>query len=230
MKISKFSQSTFTLENDQGKRLIIDPGKYNYSDEFKPSDFGRCDLMIITHKHADHHFPEAETAIYDLHKPTVITNKEIANTRDSYKGHNVGDVIEEHGFKITLINTDHFAKGESITNFGLLIETDGKRFYHTSDTRFMEAQIFDLETVKNCEVLFVPISNRGVVMGIEDAIVFTATVEPSIVIPGHCDSPKDSVRVNPEDFLSRFNELRGRIETLARVEVKLMKFGDSLTV
>jgi L-ascorbate metabolism protein UlaG (beta-lactamase superfamily) len=186
--------------------------------------------MFITHKHADHHFPEAEAAIYDLHKPTVITNNEIAQTNDSFRAHDVGDVIEDHGFKVTLINTDHFAKGESITNFGMLIESDGKRFYHTSDTRFIEPQVFDLDAVKNCDVLFVPISNRGVVMGIEDAIVFTASVNPSIVIPGHCDSPKDSVRVKPEDFLTRFNELKGRIDSLNRMEVKLMKFGDSLTV
>ena len=230
MKLTKFSQSTFLIENSNGKKIIIDPGKYNYVDGFTPKDFSGCDILIITHKHEDHHDVKAEKAIYDLFSPMVLTNTEIAKENDLYKGCNIGETIEQYGFKITIINTDHFAKGERIINFGLLIESDGKRIYHTSDTRFMESNIFDLAIVKKVDILCVPISNRGVVMGIEDAIVFTSLIEAKTVIPIHYDSPKDKVRVNANDFLKRFNELKERIASLADTKVSIMKFKDCLQV
>jgi len=63
MKLTKFSQFTYTVENEQGTKLLIDPGKDNYSDNFSPEDFGKVDLLIITHKHGDHHDVEAEGRI-----------------------------------------------------------------------------------------------------------------------------------------------------------------------
>jgi len=234
MKITKYSQFTFVIENNQGKRLLIDPGKYNYSDQFSSKDFGGVDILIITHKHADHHDIKAEEELIKLHAPTVFTSEEIGShdepKRRGYIIKKVGDVIEQDGFKISLIFTDHFAKGEQVVNFGMFIETDGVSFYHTSDTRFMETNMYDYELVRNADVLTLPISNRGVVMGIEDAIVFTSQIVPKIVIPAHYDSPKDSVRVNPQDFVERFRVLRNRIESLKNVEVQVMNFGDSLEV
>jgi L-ascorbate metabolism protein UlaG (beta-lactamase superfamily) len=128
------------------------------------------------------------------------------------------------------MNTDHFAKGEHVVNFGLYIEADGVSFYHTSDTRFMEANMYNADLVKNATVLTVPISNRGVVMGIDDSIVFTSHILPSVVIPGHYDSPKDAVRVNPDDFRARFAVLSDRIEALKNVSVEVLAFGESFTV
>ncbi|WP_299676239.1 MBL fold metallo-hydrolase [uncultured Dokdonia sp.] len=232
MKITKYSQFTYTVENKQGKKLLIDPGKYNYENNFTTKDFGHIDLMIITHKHADHHDINAEGEIVKNSTPIVYTNTEIGEKdfakERGYRIAKVGDVINELGFKITLTFTDHFAKGEFVINFGMFIECDGKSFYHTSDTRFLEQNMYDYELVKNPNVLTLPISNRGVVMGIEDAIVFTSQIVPEIVIPAHYDSPKDSVRVNPQDFVDRFKVLENRIETLKKVKVQVLNFGESL--
>lgn len=234
MKITKYSQFTYIVENNEGKRLLIDPGKYNYSESFTPKDFGNVDVLIITHKHGDHHDLDAEGEIIQANSPKIYTNSEIGSQdtpqKRNYKVVGVGDVINEDGFKITLIFTDHFAKGESVVNFGMFIECDKKSFYHTSDTRFMEQNMYDFDLVKNPDVLTLPISNRGVVMGIEDAIVFTSQVKPRIVIPAHYDSPKDSVRVNPHDFVQRFKVLEERIEQLKDVTVRVMSFGENIEV
>ena len=71
MKITKYAQLTFLIENSMGNRLLIDPGQYNYDNGFSPSDFGRVDVLIVTHKHGDHHQIEAEKEIINLHKPLV---------------------------------------------------------------------------------------------------------------------------------------------------------------
>jgi len=232
MRITKYSQSTFVVENQEGMRLLIDPGQYNYVDGFTPPGFGDVHMLAVTHEHADHHDVEAEHEILERNRPFVFTNHEIAQEEAcaDYIVKDVGDVITEYGFKITLINADHFAKGKQVVNFGMLIEADGHSFYHTSDTRFMETGMYDYELVKNPTALTVPISNRGVVMGPDDAIVFTSQVQPKFVIPGHYDSPKDAVRVNADDFKERFDVLSNRIDALHNVEVKILDFGESLDI
>ncbi len=232
MKIIKYSQSTFLVESKTGKRLLIDPGKYNYNSEFTPSDFGRVDILIITHKHEDHHDLPSEKQIINLHNPLVIACSEVANEEEprnlGYQIKNVGDKIQSNGFVITFVATDHFAKCEQIINFGLFIEVDNVSFYHTSDTRFMESCYFDYELVKKATVLAVPISNRGVVMGLDDSIVFTSQIEPDHVIPMHYDSPKDKGRINGNDFNNRYTELSDRIINLSKTKVNVLNFGESL--
>jgi hypothetical protein len=41
MKITKYTQSTFLLENGKGNALLIDPGKYNYDGGLTLPKFGR---------------------------------------------------------------------------------------------------------------------------------------------------------------------------------------------
>lgn len=217
-----------------GHRLLIDPGKYNYENGFTPKDFGKVDILVVTHKHEDHHDINAEKEIINLWKPTVITCHEIGNREEpkslGYQIKNVGDKIESNGFAITFIAADHFAKCELIINFGLFIQADNVSFYHTSDTRFMETCYFDYELVKNATVLAVPISNRGVVMGLDDSIVFTSQIEPQFVIPMHYDSPKDKGRINATDFANRYEALTPKIPNLTKTKVQVLKFNESLTV
>lgn len=214
--------------------MLIDPGKYNYENNFKPLDFGKVDLLIITHKHEDHHDLAAESEIIKKWNPIIITNDEIGNRDEpkslGYRINHVGDKIKELGFEITLIAADHFAKCELIVNFGLFIVCDDVSFYHTSDTRFMESCYFDFELVYKCNVLAVPISNRGVVMGLDDSIVFTSQIEPQIVIPMHYDSPKDKGRINGDDFINRFDQLKLKINNLNSIQVKKLNFNESLSV
>ncbi len=222
------------MENSVGNRLLIDPGKYNYENGFTPKDFGRIDVLVISHKHEDHHDIVAEKEIINLWNPFVITNHEIGNREEpkklKYQIQKVGEKIEIKDFKIYFIATDHFAKCESVINFGLFIQTDGTSFYHTSDTRFMESCYFDHELVKNTNVLAVPISNRGVVMGLDDSIVFTSQIEPKFVIPMHYDSPKDRIRINPYDFSKRFEELKNKIENLNKIQVKILEFSETISI
>ncbi len=230
MKIQKFAQSTFTIENKAGKRILIDPGKYNFEKGLKVDDFNKVDVLIITHKHADHFDLNAAKLIVNLYNPIVLTNPEISvilqNETIGCTIGRIGDRFEFVGFMVTYIKTDHVVGDEAIVNFGIVIESDGKRIYHTSDTRLIELQLLPHDKVMEPDVLCVPISDRGVVMGIDEALYFTNEIRPKIVIPMHYDSPKDKDRIRPEHFIDRLNVLKNSLRHLSKVKVKILTFGE----
>ncbi len=233
MKIVKYAQSTIKIECRSGLNILIDPGKYNYRENFKIQDFGKIDVLIITHKHADHHDIDAEKRIYELWKPKIYTSMDIAKNEGNvlpYKGQCPGDRILIDNVEIFFVNTDHFVKGEKVDAIGVVVKEGSRRVYHTSDTRFMDSSMYDLNIVKGCDVLFVPISNRGVVMGIDDSIFFTFQIQPKIVIPMHYDSPKDISRIKPEDFVNRFEIMKNRMMELKYIDVKILGFKDSIVI
>jgi L-ascorbate metabolism protein UlaG (beta-lactamase superfamily) len=220
MKIKRLAQSTILLTAKNGKTFLIDPGKYNLDPgKFTIESFPTADVVAITHKHADHFDIDLLKAMLTRSKPRILTNEEIgAVIQKQGIASNVlkaGDTLQEAGFSITAIQTDHVVRGEFIVNFGLVISADERSIYHTSDTRFIDPSTLPLATRADC--LFVPISNRGVVMGIDDALVFASELKPKIVVPLHYDSPKDKDRVDPREF-----EQKGSIIGL---NVRVLNFG-----
>lgn len=234
MRIQRFAQSTMVFENHAGKRLLIDPGTPDYAGCRNMLDFGRVDVVIITHIHKDHFDVEATRELVGLYNPVILTNPEIAivlqnETISSAVAH-IGDQFEFGGFSLTCTKTDHNPGGTWVVNFGVVVEADGKRIYHPSDTRLIQPQLLPQEKVSEPSVLFVPISNRGLVMGIDDALFFTNALKPKIVVPIHYESSHDIGRVLPEHFVERLNVLKPHLKHLDDVQVEIMSYGDELTV
>ncbi len=234
MKIQKFAQSTFIIENNAEKRLLIDPGKYNFDKGFRVKDFGRIDALIITHKHADHFDIDVVKSIVDVYKPIILTNPEISiilrnQTIGSIVGR-INDSFDLMGFSLTCIKTDHVVRDEVVVNFGIVIETDGKRIYYTSDTRYIEPQLLPHKKINEPDILCIPISNRGVVMSIDDALYFANEIKPKVVIPMHYDSPKDKDRIRPEHFVERLKMFKEPLENLSKVQAKILSFGEKMKV
>jgi L-ascorbate metabolism protein UlaG (beta-lactamase superfamily) len=234
MKIQKFAQSTFVVESSAGKRLLIDPGIYNFDGAFNAADFDKVDLLVITHKHSDHFDLDATEKIVRLHNPTILTNPEIAIVlQNRGVGSQIGQPGSEfsaHSFGLTCVKTDHVVRDEAIVNFGLLIEADGQRIYHTSDTRLIEVQLLPQEKVCNPDLLCVPIGNRGVVMGIDDALYFANEIKPRMIIPMHYDSPKDKERINPNHFVDRLSALSNSLKNLSATTVRILSFGEGIEI
>jgi L-ascorbate metabolism protein UlaG (beta-lactamase superfamily) len=232
MKVIKYAQSTFMFCNSSDKRLLIDPGKYNFGQAFSYTSFDRVDVLVITHKHEDHFDEKAIAAITKAHSPFLITNSEIAEAlnRIGVQAHigKVGDLIKKEGFSLELIKTDHVVRDEPILNFGVLIESEGVRIYYTSDTRLMESTVLPAARLNKPDLLCVPISNRGVVMGMDDALFFSDQFAPRMIIPMHYDSPKDKDRVHPQHFIDRRQQLAGALPNAARAQIKILGFGESL--
>lgn len=234
MKIQRFAQSTFVIENNEGKRLLIDPGTSGYAGCRNMTDYGKVDLIVITHSHQDHFDIAGTKELVSAHSPKILTNPEIhtilqAETVASRVVH-IGDFIEEEGFSLTLTKTDHNPGGNWIVNFGVVVESDEKSVYHPSDTRLIQPQLLPKDKVSEPDVLFVPISNRGLVMGIDDALFFTNALAPKIVVPIHYESAHDIGRVLPEHFEDRLNILKEHLTALNDVEVKIMNYGEELVL
>jgi L-ascorbate metabolism protein UlaG (beta-lactamase superfamily) len=223
MKLKRLAQSTVLLTSKNGKTLLIDPGKYNLDPgKLTPQSFPLADIIFITHKHADHFDIDLLKAIVSRSQPRIFTNEEIKPVLEKHGIRSQllkpGDDIQESGFAVKAIQTDHVVRGELIINFGLVVVADGKSVYHTSDTRFIDPSILPPET--RADYLLVPISNRGVVMGIDDALVFANELKPKVVIPTHYDSPKDKDRVDPKEF-----EQKGQKFDL---QVRVLSFGEEI--
>ena len=225
MKIKKLAQNTILITLNSGKTILIDPGKYNLDpDKYTIESFPNADVIFITHKHADHYDLELLKAMISKKDSIIFTNNEI-NGFLSREGINstvvsVGDEVSEAGFIAKIIRTDHVVRDESIINFGIVFSADNSSFYHTSDTRYIDPSLLPKD-IKS-DVLFVPISNRGVVMGIDDALVFSSELKPKLVIPMHYDSPKDKDRVNPVEFKTKANSLG--------LNVRILSFGEEITL
>lgn len=72
MKLTKYPQSNFLIENE-GEKILIDPGNFTF-EKYSPDDFGTPDAILITHQHSDHmdteaikHFIEKGVPMYGNH-------------------------------------------------------------------------------------------------------------------------------------------------------------------
>lgn len=219
MKITKYAQSTVEIEHG-GKKILIDPGNYNFEPgRLSREDFRDIDVLIVTHKHADHFDLAAVKAIYAQSKPTILTTKELVDamaTADVLaRVLTVGQVEELAGFRITGVRADHVIRGEVVDAFGVVVEADHKRVYHTSDTIYFKEKPTDIDMV------FVPINNRGVAMDFDDAAKFVRELSPKIAVPVHYDSPKDS-HITPHDWVKLLAD--------SKIEARVMAFGEHLQI
>ncbi len=80
-------------------------------------------------------------------------------------------------------------------------------------TRYIEPALLPEETKADC--LLVPISDRGLVMGMDDALFFSHQLSPGLVIPIHYDGPKDRDRIDPEEFVTKAGQLGLRAQILS---------------
>jgi L-ascorbate metabolism protein UlaG (beta-lactamase superfamily) len=216
MLITKHVQSTVTVVAG-GQSILIDPGTYNFEDgRYAHEDFDDVDTLIITHRHADHFDLDAVKSIVNRCSCTVLTVDEVAQTlRDEGVDSDVlheGERVHIGDITVTAIDTDHVIRGETIDAFGVLIDTSSGSLYHASDTMYLDEKPY-------ADVVLVPINNRGVSMGIDDAARFIRDINPQVAIPVHYDSPQDRGRVNPQELADQLRE--------SAVDVRILDIGDT---
>lgn len=202
MKLTKYPQACVLVETN-GKKILVDPGCLDYDERFLEK-WKEADIILLTHKHADHvHMPAIEKL-----EGKIYTSKEVQEEYPELKAETVkeGDVIEEDGTKIEVVKAVHgympFLKGgkEVLENIGFIIDGE-KRVYLTSDTICFPNEY-------KCDVVFVPVCNHGLVMGPFEAALFAKETGAELVIPYHYDNPKfpaDMQKVKKEFEKQRLN-------------------------
>lgn len=192
MKITKYPQSAILIE-DKGKRVLIDPGKFCYDEDFTPNDWGKINILLITHEHTDHCQPDAIKIIKESNPNIVIlTNNSVKNILAAEKIDS--EVIspneekEIQGFIIRGIKSIHgdLPNGQPKPEvIGFLIDN---KIYNPGDTIYLNEK-------PQADIVFPPICGT-VVMNPEEAAEFSKETGAQIAIPVHYDNPVFPVDVN----------------------------------
>ena len=111
MTIRKFLHSCILVE-ENGKKLLIDPGAFCFIErEITPEDIGPVDVVLITHAHPDHYYPDALKRIFALKPYALLTNQEIGAMlpAEGLVGEviDAGDIRQIEGFEIKAFVAEH---------------------------------------------------------------------------------------------------------------------------
>ena len=143
--------SAFRIETGEDKVIYIDP--YLSANPGCPSELHkveRCDIIALTHGHADHLGDTIE--IYNEHRPKIVAIFDLCGILGKHGvapedcvGMNIGGTVDVGGIKFMQTPATHSgsvddggeqAYGGDPTGYVVELE-DGFRFYHSGDTWVM---------------------------------------------------------------------------------------------
>ena len=190
MRIQYIAHATFTLDLNDGRRIIIDPylgmsfqGRFNY-----PPYSTRADFAVITHDHLDHNYLGDLTNI-----PVVVRN----NWHD--------DALD---IRTVTVFHDKFGGTKFGGTVGMkIIEADGIRLCHMGDCGeiLSDAQI---ESLGDIDILLIPVGGFYTIDG-DEAADLASRIHAKTTIPCHYITPKCAlVLEGPERFLARFDDFK----------------------
>jgi L-ascorbate metabolism protein UlaG (beta-lactamase superfamily) len=189
MKIYKYIHSCLLAEED-GHKLLIDPGKYTFASGtgLDIHNFMDVSIILITHEHHDHLHIPAVKAIQASTGAIVVTNSSVKTTlakQDIEARVLENDVMKLEKFTIQAVTSDHErGLNQVTTNNSYLIN---ERLLHPGDSLNPKLQQF-----KGVHILALPIiAGWGTKVQIAD---FAKDISPKIIIPIHDGFIKDSYR------------------------------------
>jgi L-ascorbate metabolism protein UlaG (beta-lactamase superfamily) len=217
MTIKKYLHSCVVLE-EGGKRLLFDPGAFVFIEgKLKPEDVGPVDVVIVTHSHPDHFFPDALKTLQALHPFTLLASADIikaaqeAGLECTMEYALPGEVKNLEGFAIQAFDVPHERiPMECPHNMGYKINDS---VYHPGDSYLVP---FNLGSVK---VLL--LSNGGPWATTKQTVDFAEKIKPAIAVPIHDAMHKDF-------WLERFNASMATWMKDRGVEYKIISNSESL--
>lgn len=196
MRIVWLGQAGFYLECD-GIKILIDPYLSESCKELNPNNYRRMpidssfldirpDVIVLTHGHLDHTDPE--TLKHYLSRNGEVTVLASPGAYEKVRGmgcgHNyvrfsrhsewtVGEV------RFVAVKAEH-SDAEAI---GVIIEAEGKKYYHTGDTLY-NTEIFD-DVPDDIYAMMAVVNGKGNNMNMTDAQRFAERVSPKYLVPMH---------------------------------------------
>ena len=215
MKISKHIHSCLLVEDD-GKRILIDPGNYTFDEgalDLKKID--GLDLILITHEHLDHAYPPLIKKVFErfpgvkilanLSTKNFLIKEGINSFTDSFENISFADAPHE------LLLGGRGAENNLFNIFGN--PPAGRAgLTHPGDSLKFDSSL---------EVLALPIQAPwgSLVASVEKA----ALIKPKIVIPIHDWHWKDQARKKMYDMAKNYLADKG-------IELRGLEVGEELVV
>ncbi|MDP9348069.1 MAG: metal-dependent hydrolase [Gemmatimonadota bacterium] len=219
-KLTWHGHSCFTLETDEGTRVLFDPWlDDNPKADIRSEDVERLDYILVSHGHFDHFADCVKLA--KRTGATVVSTFELvafsqAQGAENGHGMNIGGGFQFPFGRVKLTPALHTGsvhgddEGAFTTDCsGFLVTLNsGTRLYHAGDT----ALILDMQLLRGqVDVALLPIGDNFT-MGPEDAARAVELIEPKTVVPMHYGT-FPVIEQDPEDFRRRVGD-RARVEIL----------------
>ena len=206
-KLTWHGHSCFTLETDEGTRILFDPFlSDNPVADIRLEDVDRLDYILVSHGHFDH-FSDC-VPLAKRTGATVVATFELVSfvqQQGVEKGHgmNIGGAHQFPFGKVKLTPALHTGsvagddEGAFTTDPSgfLLTLNGGKRLYFAGDT----ALIMDMQLLRGqVDLALLPIGDNFT-MGPEDAARAVEFIEPTSVIPMHYNT-WELIAQDPAEF------------------------------
>lgn len=187
MKISKYLHSCIVLE-EAGEKILIDPGIFSFIEErVSPDIFTGISVVLITHEHDDHFYPEVlKTILKNNEGAEVYANKSVAALleKEGIAARIVEDKVERGGFAIKAVRAEHGPLPRPVPeNTAFLIN---ERVLHPGDS--LDKALLGLKV----ETLLLPVSAPW--LKLVEAVDFAVALKPKVVVPIHDGFLKDFFR------------------------------------
>ncbi|HEX7120227.1 MAG TPA: metal-dependent hydrolase [Longimicrobiales bacterium] len=205
-RLTWHGHSCFTLETDEGSRIMFDP----WLDDNPVADIGtdqvdELDFILVSHGHFDH-FGDAialarKTGALLVSTFEIVSFAESQGVKNTHALHIGGGHAFSFGYaKMTPALHGGQVAGDTEGIYttvpgGFWLDLKGKRLYHAGDT----ALIVEMQLLKGrVDVALLPIGDNFT-MGPEDAARAVEFIEPGVVIPMHYNT-FDLIRQDPQSF------------------------------
>ena len=190
MQIQYIAHATFTIDLNDGRRIIIDPylgmsfqGRFNY-----PPYPTQADFAVITHDHLDHNY------LGDIRNiPVVVRNN-------------------WHDDRLDIRSITVFHDKFGGTKFGgtvnmKIIQADGIRLCHMGDCGEILSDE-QIQAIGDIDILLIPVGGFYTIDG-DEAADLANRIHAKTTIPCHYITPRCSLKLEgPEKFLARYEHFK----------------------
>ncbi len=210
MFVKWLGHASFLIKT-QGKTIYVDPYVGDYSE--------KADVVLITHSHSDH-CDIGKLAMIRTADTVILTSEQCSKEipSDNVRTMSPGETEDIDGIKFHAVEAYNLNRFRSPgvpyhaqgTQIGFVLETEGKKVYHTGDTDFLPS----MKELKGITLALVPIGGTYT-MDIDEAVEAILVILPEMVVPMH----------RRESGLKVFKE---KVESQSEIKVLGMTEGEEI--